>query len=280
MKTRPTIIAGILVLVFQFGPAHAGETNWAALRQLLYTDSNSTVTPQQQKPQPQPKASATPQPQQQPQPPAQAQTQAPTQTQLQQQTQPSPGTNVPAMLATEMTADSLDDRQKLGPGDRVMYQVIEDQDPPRSLTVTETGDLPTPYYGLVSASGKTCRQLAGEIKTKLEKKLYYQATVVVAIEVANKAFVTGKVYVTGQVKQPGGFEIPAAENLTVSKAILNAGGFSDFSDKKHVRLVRKTAQGEKTYEINVVDVWAGHLTNDLPVQAGDMVVVPARLINY
>ncbi len=49
----------------------------------------------------------------------------------------------------------LDDRQKLGPGDRVTYRVIEDQDDPRSLTITDSGDLEVPYLGLVHAAGKT-----------------------------------------------------------------------------------------------------------------------------
>jgi protein involved in polysaccharide export with SLBB domain len=189
-------------------------------------------------------------------------------------------TNAPAPPATQTDMKTLDDHQKLGAGDRVMFQVVEDQDPPRTLTVTESGELEVPYYGLVPATGKTCRQLAGEIKILLEKKLYYHATVLLALEVANKTAVSGKVYVTGQVRQPGGFEIPAKENLTVGKAILNAGGFSDFSDKKHVRLIRKTADGEITILVNVLNVWSGHLDQDPAVQPGDLIVVPARLVNY
>ena len=189
-------------------------------------------------------------------------------------------TNAAARGATQANMDLLDDQQKVGAGDKVMYQVIEDQDPPQSLTVTDSGDLEVPYYGLVHASGKTCRQLAREIKALLEKQLYYRATVVLALEVVNKTLVTGKVYVTGQVRQPGGFDIPAKEDLTVSKAILDAGGFSDFSDKKHVRLVRKTADGEKTFVVNVLAIWQGQVSQDVQVQPGDTVVVPARLVNY
>lgn len=175
---------------------------------------------------------------------------------------------------------SLDNQYRLGPGDQILYQVIEDQDAPTNLTVTDSGDLEVPYYGLIHAAGKTCRQLAGGIKTRLEQKLYYRATVVIALEVADKAWVAGKVYVTGQVQRPGGYEIRAGENLTVSKAILDAGGFSDFSDKKHVRLIRKTATGNQTLVVNVLDVWKGQLNQDRPVQPGDMVVVPASMANY
>ncbi len=189
-------------------------------------------------------------------------------------------TNQTVWAATGMAMDSLDDHYKLGLGDVVIYQVTEDRDLPRSLKVTDSGDLQAPYYGLVHAAGKTCRQLAQEIKALLEKKLYYRATVVIALEVTDKAWVTGKVYVTGQVRLPGGFNLKGGENLTVSKAILDAGGFSDFSDKKHVRLIRKTARGDKPFIVNVLDVWAGHLDKDLAVQPGDMIVVPARLVNY
>jgi polysaccharide export outer membrane protein len=182
---------------------------------------------------------------------------------------------------TVQNMDQLDDHQKIGPGDRLTYRVIEDQDEPRALSVADSGDLEVPYYGLVHATGKTSLELAKEIKNLLEQRLYYKATVIIAVEIVNKTRVNGKVYVTGQVKNRGGYDIPASEEFTVSKAILSAGGFSDFSDKKNVRLIRKTATGKKTYVVNMVDVWEkGKLEKDLAVQADDLIVVPSRMINY
>lgn len=190
-------------------------------------------------------------------------------------------TNVVPAPDTVNYMDLVDDHHKLGPGDRVTYRVIEDQDDPRSLTITDSGDLEVPYLGLVHATGKTSLQLAKEIKALLEKQLYYQASVIIAVELINKARVTGKVYVTGQVRNKGGYEIPAGETLTVSKAILNAGGFSDFSDKKNVHLIRKTAEGKQSFTVNVLNIWErGKLEEDLVVQPDDLIVVPARLVNY
>ena len=184
-------------------------------------------------------------------------------------------------LLTVKSMDALDNQQKLGPGDHVIYCVIEDQDEPRSLTITDSGHLEVPYLGVVNVMDMTSYQIAKKLKSLLEEKLYYQATVIVAVEQINRTRVTGKVYVTGQVRNRGGFDIPAGEGLTVSKAILNAGGFSDFSDKKHVRLVRKGKEGQQTFIINVQDVWEkSKLQDDLLVQAGDLIVVPARLLNY
>lgn len=190
-------------------------------------------------------------------------------------------TNNLVLVDTARSMAALDDRQKLGPGDRLTYRVIEDQDEPRSLTIADSGELEVPYYGLVQAAGKTSRQLAQEIKTQLEQKLYHQATVILAVELVNRTRSTGKVYVTGQVRNKGGVDIPGGEGLTVSKAILSAGGFSDFSDKRNVKLIRKTAEGTKTFEINVQEIWAkGKLEKDLAVQPDDLIVVPARLVNY
>jgi polysaccharide biosynthesis/export protein len=177
--------------------------------------------------------------------------------------------------------DSLDNRQKLGPGDKITYRVLEDQDEPKSLLITDSGDLEVPYLGLVHAAGKTCMGLAREVRGMLERDLYFRATVMISAEVINKTRATGKVYVSGQVRNSGGFDVPAGEALTVSRAILNAGGFSDFSDKRNVRLIRKTGERTETRTINVQEVLEkGKLDADLIVQAGDLIVVPERLVKW
>jgi polysaccharide biosynthesis/export protein len=182
---------------------------------------------------------------------------------------------------TVRSMDSLDNHQKLGPGDRITYRVIEDQDEPRTLLITDSGDLEVPYLGLVHAAGKTCLELARQIKGLLEKNLYYKATVMISAEVINKTRVTGKVYVTGQVRNSGGYDIPAGDTLTVSRAILNAGGFSDFADKRKVQLVRKSAAGQESRIVDVQDIWEkGRLDQDPVVRPGDLIVVRDRLFKW
>lgn len=197
----------------------------------------------------------------------------------------------PAAAATNETLGGtinsmaqLDNRQRLGAGDRISFRVLEDQEETKSLTINDSGDLLVPYLGLVRAVGKTSLELANEIKAKLEKELYRRATVVIAVELVNKSRVVGKVYVTGQVRNSGGYEIPADETFTISKAILKAGGFVDFSDKRNVRLVRSTGPGsqtKKTITVNVMEIWEkGRTDRDIVVQPGDLIFVPARLVNF
>jgi polysaccharide biosynthesis/export protein len=175
----------------------------------------------------------------------------------------------------------LDDKQKLGSGDKMSFRVIEDQEDPKLLFVNDVGDIDFPYIGLVRAQGRTCREVAMDAKALLEKEHYYQATVILSLDQVNKTRTMGRVYVTGQIRLSGAQEIPGTEIYTVSKAILRAGGFSDFADKRRVRLVRKTDAETKTYIINVSDIWEkGKTQNDMEVQADDLIYIPERAINF
>ena len=185
-----------------------------------------------------------------------------------------------ANLYTSMS--SLDDQQKLGIGDHVSYRVIEDKEDPKSLVITDSGELEVPYLGRVKAADRTCKQVAREIKAGLEKELYYQATVILAVDQLNKK--RGSVYLVGQIRASGALDIPSDEVFTLSKAILKAGGFSDFADKKHVKLTRKAGPGEGDNKIFIVDVAEifekGRTDKDLKLEPGDLIFVPSRLINF
>ena len=151
-----------------------------------------------------------------------------------------PPTTSTVMRTNSMTV--LDDKKRLGPNDFVSFRVVEDRDnESQHLRVNDSGELEVPYIGLVPASGRTCRELAYSVKSSLEREYYYHATVIIAVDhVSEKS--RGKVYVYGNVKGQGPQEIPADETYTVSKAIIRAGGFGDFADKKKIKLSRKNGQ--------------------------------------
>src|SRR5262249_35793008 len=153
--------------------------------------------------------------------------------------------------------ETLDRRQKLAIGDRVSFRVLEDREEAKGLTISDAGELDVPELGLVLAAGKTCQELAEEIKAKLEQSAYYHATVIIGIELLNKTSSGRKVYVAGQVRHAGPQEFPAGESCTLSKAILRAGGFTEFADQKRVRVVRGGVAGQpgKTVTCNLREVW-------------------------
>ncbi len=179
------------------------------------------------------------------------------------------------MRTNSMTV--LDDRKHLGPNDYVSFRVVEDRDnESQHLRVNDNGELEVPYAGLIPASGRTCKQLAYAVKAALEREYYYNATVIIAVDrISEKS--RGKVYVYGSVKGQGPQEIPPDETYTVSKAIIRAGGFGDFANKRKVKLTRKDG---KSYIVDLKRVIEeGRTDEDVVLQPDDQINVPQRLIN-
>lgn len=189
--------------------------------------------------------------------------------------------NMLVLSNASASAYVADDKYKLRVGDKISLQILEDRDPPRSLLIADSGELDAPYVGRVMAVDKTCKQLSEELKKLLEQDYYYHATVVISLDAANRFL--GRIYVWGQVRNQGPIDIALNENLTAGKAILRAGGFGDFANKKKVRVVRSGggAGGKQTFELNMVDILeSGKTEKDIVLQPDDFVIVPSRLINF
>lgn len=200
-----------------------------------------------------------------------------------QEPSPAPSAPRPPDLPTTSTVmrtnsmSVLDDKKRLGSNDYVSFRVVEDRDEEsQHLRVNDNGELEVPYVGLVPAAGRTCRELAYNIKSALEREYYYHATVILAVDrVSEKS--RGRVYVYGSVKGQGPQEIPPDESYTVSKAIIRAGGFGDFANKRKVKLTRKNGQ-DFTVDLKRV-IEEGRTDEDVPLQPDDQIYVPQRLIN-
>jgi polysaccharide export outer membrane protein len=192
------------------------------------------------------------------------------------------GTNAAGAAPASLSGYVADDKYKLRVGDKISLQILEDRDAPKSLVVADSGELDVPYVGRVAASDKTCKQLAEDLKARLEKEFYYRATVIIALDAANKLL--GRIYVWGQVRNQGAIDVAVNENLTAGKAILRAGGFGDFANKKRVKVVRGggTEGGAKqNFELNMVDILEkGQTEKDIVLQPDDFVIVSSRLINF
>jgi protein involved in polysaccharide export with SLBB domain len=81
----------------------------------------------------------------------------------------------------------------------------------------------------------------GRLRRLLDKDYFYDATVIVGLDSVS-AKSRGRIYIWGQVRNQGALEIPSDEAFTVSRAILRAGGFADFANRKAVKLTsEKTA---------------------------------------
>lgn len=198
---------------------------------------------------------------------------------------PAPSTSATNPAPTPPTSLSgyvPDDKYKLRIGDHVSFQIMEDGDPPRAFIVTDFGEINFPYVGRHLVKDKTCREVCDMLKGELEKEYYYQATPILALDLANP--ITGKIYIYGQVRTTGPLELFVNDPLTVGKAIMRAGGFAEFANRKKVRLMRgtdKDNQPRQVFELNLDEILSqGKSDKDMAVQPDDFIMVPSRLVNF
>lgn len=132
------------------------------------------------------------------------------------------------------------------------------------VNVLEDGNITLPHDKKAPAAGKTAGKLQQEIQAIYVPHLYRRMTVTVR---TNSRFYT----VSGQVRSSG--LLPYAGDMTVLRAIAAAGDFTDFADKRDVKLTRLT--GEK-FTIDCVKAQKDPKL-DIPVYPGDRIDVPRRL---
>jgi protein involved in polysaccharide export with SLBB domain len=153
----------------------------------------------------------------------------------------SQGTSAPnGALPERMSV--VDPDKKLAVGDQVTLEILEDRDGGQPKVVTAAGELDVPPLGRVRVSGKTVAEAASQIKQLLEHGYYYHATVRLAIDRVSPVQVrSGVVYLSGQIRVGGPQDMIAGETLTLSNAILKAGGPTERGPRCSSRGRRKRA---------------------------------------
>jgi len=187
-----------------------------------------------------------------------------------------------------VSMDSLDDTRQLDKGDVISYRVVEDREDPRPLVITELGEIEVPYAGRYAVLNKTCKQLAQDLKIYLEKDLYHKATVIIALDYQNRnrkrdRESPGKITVVGEVRSPGVQVIPPDDVLTVSRAILAAGGFGPYAKKKvQITRIRSANTNEtRTIEVDLAEIWEKGMTfKDEKLEPGDLINVRSTLFRF
>ena len=196
----------------------------------------------------------------------------------------------------------LDNARALKAQDYLSFRIVEEgaANAVKRLRINESGTVNVPHLGMVSALGKTCYQLAVEISGELQKDFFNKATVIIVLDSTWKdrnphwwhhsrrldPYSGEGDYITvfGQVGRQGRMNLPAEGTLTISSAILQAGGFARFANAKNVRVLRKMANSEKERRVIVVDVDSimrrGYLNKDIELKKDDVIIVPEKLVNF
>lgn len=131
-----------------------------------------------------------------------------------------------------------------------------------SQVVDEGGMINLAYIGKTKVAGLNNAQAQQVIEGKLkEGKIFTNPTVTISSQSGSRL-----INVTGEVKSAGRLQYTA--DLSLMSAIGAAGGFNDFADKKHVKLVREGT-------VTVIDATkiAKDPSKDVKVVPGDQIIV-------
>jgi polysaccharide export outer membrane protein len=134
--------------------------------------------------------------------------------------------------------------------------------PPFKEAIKEDGAITPPVVGSVVAAGRTLGDLQKDLQEKYDK-YYVNVRVIV---VADSRFY----YVTGEVRKPG--PEPYLGETDIIKAIAAAGDFTDFANKKKVRLTRANGQSQVINVKKILD----DPQFDVPIYPGDKIYIPRR----
>lgn len=154
----------------------------------------------------------------------------------------------------------------IGPEDILRIAVWRDQELSGIKGVRPDGKITMPLIGDLQASGLTPERLTAQLRQALSE-FVKQPEITVEILQVNSKFYS----ITGGINRPGRYPLVVAK--TVFEAINDAGGFRDFADQKHIKIIRKGRTG-KPLEFNYKEFVSGkHLERNIPLENGDTVLV-------
>ena len=172
----------------------------------------------------------------------------------------------------------LDNPQAFSPGEYVVgsENVLQidvyygkDEKISQKLKVSSKGYITFPLLGEVEVSGLTVSQLEKKLASLLEKDYIVNPQVSVFVEQYST------VSIFGEVTKPGAY--PIEGNMTVVELISKAEGFTKIASPNRVKVIRMQQDGSKEeIKIRVKDI-INKQVDDVPLKAGDVVVVPESL---
>jgi polysaccharide biosynthesis/export protein len=162
----------------------------------------------------------------------------------------------------------------LQPGDSVEVSVLQDPTLNRRVIIAPDGMISFPLVGHLRASGMTIQALESQLSKRLRKNYQTDPQVTVMLSEVN-ASSGSQVFITGEVNKPGNYTI--TPGTSVMQAIALSGGLGRFAAKSRIQIHRKVAGSEQVFLFDYSDFESGtNLEGNIPLQPGDVIVVPER----
>lgn len=160
----------------------------------------------------------------------------------------------------------------VGPGDVIAIKVWRQQELEGQMVIAPDGTLSLPLAGRVQVAGMSWSELVAAIDQSLSEYLVDPSISVELVETNSQ-----KVFVLGEVQNPA--VLQAVNNLTILEALARTGGINPDARTDNVMLVRGGMEEPQLYLVDVEGIYQrGDFSQLVTLQAGDIVVVPAKTI--
>jgi polysaccharide export outer membrane protein len=160
----------------------------------------------------------------------------------------------------------------IGEADVLNIRIVGETDLTGKYTVRFDGVIDFPYVGEIRAAGASLPAFNRELRDRLGV-YYHNPQVNVEVEEYNSCVV----YVLGEVKKPGVYQFNG--RTTLLQTVAEAGGFDRTAARDSTMVVRSFLDEPQVMRIDMEKVIdEGVITLNIPLERGDVVVVPKTFI--
>ena len=144
---------------------------------------------------------------------------------------------------------------QLDSGDTISISVFGEPDLQKEIIINNRGSINFPFLGEISVKGLTLSELEIKIVDGLKPDYFINPNVSVVIKQYRPFFIKG------QVKSSGAY--PYQPGLTVDKAVVLAGGFTERASRDKIFIIRAKDASKKSVNVAI----------DAEVFPGDIITV-------
>ena len=178
----------------------------------------------------------------------------------------------------EFDRTAIDPEFRLGPGDVLLINGLEDPSLNTEVLVRPDGLITLPLAGTVMAAGKTPEEVAAAVRQQLGPNFVEPPSVSVVLRgLAQRAAAEEMltIYILGQVNGPGPRAIP--EPVNILQALALAGGTTIFADLEEIQVRKVDEDGlESIVLVNYEAIEKGAVIPTILVDDGDTILVTER----
>jgi len=154
----------------------------------------------------------------------------------------------------------------IGKGDVLEINVWKEEELTRTLKVRVDGKISLPLLDDIQAAGRTPMELKNTIEERLSEFIEGPEVTVI---VQNQ---TGQYYLIGEVAGTGAY--PLQKDLTVVQALAQSGGFTEWSDKDNILILRRDDGQETRIKVDYDEIVSGDAPEqNVLIKPNDTIIV-------